>query len=299
MSISVPAAEMGRLRSRRSGFASLVALARQKYLGAISAAVILVFLFVAVAGPVIAPYDPIDVDPPGALAAPSPAHWFGTDHLGRDVLSRIIYGTRISLAVGVGAVVVSTVFGILIGLLSAYFGGMVDMVLQRFIDAWQAFPGLLLALAIVATLGPSVINVILAISLSGLAFKARLVRGTALSIMQAQYIDAARAIGASDLRIMALYVLPNCWAPIIVVASITLGAAILTESSLSFLGLGPPPPTPSWGGMLSGSARSYMNTAPWLALAPGLSITIVVLAFNLLGDALRDILDPRLRNTGP
>lgn len=293
-----PAEELrGQIRPR-SGLRSLVALARRKYLGTASALLIAMFVLVALFGPFIAPYDPIEVAPDKALTAPGFEHWLGTDNLGRDILSRLIYGTRISLAVGLGAVMVSTVIGITIGLTSAYFGGKVDMVLQRFIDAWQSFPGLLIALSIVATMGPSVFNVILAISLSGLAYKARLVRATALSVMQNQYIDASRAIGASSLRIMFLHILPNCWAPIIVVASITLGGAILTESSLSFLGLGPPPPTPTWGGMLSGNARNFLQRAPWMALAPGVAIMLVVLAFNLLGDAVRDILDPRLRNTG-
>ena len=184
-----------------------------------------------------------------------------------------------------------------LGLTSAYIGGRYDLIVQRFIDSLQAFPSLVLAMVLVATLGASLFNVIVAIAISLVATKARVIRGASLSILQNQYIDAARVIGASNVRIMMTYILPNVWAPIIVLFSASLGSAIIREASLSFLGMGTPPPDPTWGGMLSGSARAYMGSAPWMAIFPGVAITLVVLAFNLLGDTIRDILDPRLRGS--
>jgi peptide/nickel transport system permease protein len=273
----------------------MLRLARRKYMGTFSLIVILIFLFTAIFAPVIAPYDPLAVHTSQALKPPSRTYIMGTDELGRDVFSRLIYGARVSMLVGFGSVAIGTVIGVFIGLTSAYWGGSYDMVSQRFIDALQAFPPLLLAMVLVTTLGASVRNVILAIAITGIASRARVVRGTCLSLKENSYIDAARVIGCSNFRIMFRYILPNAWAPIIVISTAALGVAIIVEASLSFLGLGPPPPTPTWGSMLSGSARSYMSIAPWLALAPGIAITVVVLAFNLLGDALRDVLDPRLR----
>lgn len=273
----------------------LLRLARRKYTGTISAVVIVVFLFTAIFAPAIAPHDPLAVHTSVALKPPNRIFVLGTDELGRDIFSRLIYGARVSMLVGFGSVAIGTSIGIILGLTGAYFGGAYDLVSQRFIDALQAFPPLLLAMVMVTTLGPSVRNVILAIAITGIASRARVVRGTALSLMQNPYVDAARVIGCSNMRIMFRYILPNAWAPIIVISTAALGVAIIVESSLSFLGLGPPPPNPTWGSMLSGSARSYMSIAPWLALAPGVAITLIVLSFNLLGDTLRDVLDPRLR----
>lgn len=295
--VEAQALELQWVRTRPSAWGNLFRLAKKKYLGTISFFVILALALTALFAPVIAPYDPIGVDTDIALQGPNLAHPFGTDELGRDIFSRIVYGSRVSLAVSFGAVGLSFWLGIMVGLTSAYFAGKYDMIMQRMMDGLLSFPSLVLAMVIVATLGQSLTNVILAIAIHPIATRGRVMRGTALSIMQNQYVDAARAMGASDTRIMMSHILPNCWAPMIVLVSIALGGAILAESSLSFLGLGPPPPNPTWGSMLSGSARTYMSSAPWMAIAPGLSITVVVLAFNLLGDAVRDIMDPRLRGS--
>ena len=271
-------------------------LARQKYLGAISLVVLVVFVFTAAAATFVAPYDPVAVDTAISLQAPSAAHLFGTDELGRDLFSRVIYGARVSLVVGLGSVAIGVLFGVFLGITSAYFGGRYDLIVQRFIDALQSFPSLVLAMVIVATLGSSVFHVTLAIAITMIATKTRVIRGAALSLKQNSYVEAARVIGASHAHIMMRYILPNAWAPIIVLASATLGQAIIREASLSFLGLGPPPPNPTWGGMLSGSARSFMSTAQWMVIFPGLAITTIVLAFNLLGDTIRDVMDPRLKH---
>ena len=285
------------VRPRVSPWKTLARTARVKYMGTISAVVIVAFIGVALFAEVLAPYDPIEVHADDALRAPGVAFLLGTDQLGRDQFSRIIYGARVSLMIGLLSVAIGVVFGIAIGLTSAYFGGKYDLIMQRFVDSLLAFPSLVLALVIVATLGASILNVTMAIAITLVATKARVIRGASLSIIQNQYVDAARSIGASNFRIITQYILPNVWAPIIVLFSVSLGSAIIREASLSFLGLGAPPPDPTWGGMLSGSARNYMISAPWMAIAPGLAITLVVLAFNLLGDAVRDILDPRLRGT--
>jgi peptide/nickel transport system permease protein len=295
--VEAGALELQWVRKKPSFWSNLARLARKKYLGTMSAVIILFLILTALLAPVIAPYDPIGVDTDVALQPPNSAHLLGTDELGRDILSRILYGSRVSLTVSVTAVGWSLILGIFVGLTSAYFAGKYDMIMQRVMDGLLAFPSLVLAMVIVATLGSSLLNVIIAIGVHPIATRSRVMRGTALSIMQNQYVDAARAMGASDARIMISHILPNCWAPMIVLVSIAMGAAILAESSLSFLGLGPPPPNPTWGSMLSGSARTYMSSAPWMALAPGLAITLVVLSFNLLGDAVRDILDPRLRGS--
>jgi peptide/nickel transport system permease protein len=297
MAVSTQILELDAVRPEVSRIPGLLRLARRKYMGTISMVIIVVFAAVAIFAPVVAPHDPLAVHTSVALKPPNARFIFGTDELGRDIFSRLIYGARTSMLVGFGSVAIGTGIGILLGLTSAYFGGTYDLLVQRFIDALQSFPPLVLAMVMVTTLGPSVRNVILAIAITGIATRARVVRGTALSLMENTYVDAARALGCSNVRIMMRYILPNSWAPIIVISTASLGVAIIAESSLSFLGLGPPPPTPTWGSMLSGSARSYMSIAPWLALAPGIAITVIVLAFNLLGDALRDVLDPRLRGS--
>lgn len=269
--------------------------ARRRPLGTLGAGIVLVMGVLALFAPLVAPY-PYDVgDYSASLQAPSWAHWLGTDQAGRDIFSRIIYGARTALLVGFGASVIGSTVGLLLGVTSAYFGGRVDLVLQRFLDVLLSFPLLILALAIVTVLGPSITNVIIAITVPIVPRAARVVRATALSVKENQYIDAARALGASDLRIILRHMLPNSLAPYLIIMTAQLGQAILTEASLSFLGVGLAEPTPSWGLMLSQSASIYFEQAPWMAIFPGLAITLAVFGFNLFGDSLRDELDPRLR----
>jgi ABC-type dipeptide/oligopeptide/nickel transport system permease subunit len=246
----------------------------------------------------IAPFDPLESHAADRLQSPNREYLLGTDQLGRDVLSRIIYGARISLLVGLVSVAIATVCGAIVGLLSGYFGGTLDIVVQRIVDAFQAFPGLILALALMSVFGSGIVQVTVAIAIVIAPSQSRVVRSAVLGMKENQYMEAARAIGANDLRLILWHVLPNVTAPILILASTTLGLAILIEGGLSFLGLGTPPPTPSWGGMLSGSSRVYMERAPTLSLFPGIAITATVLAFNLFGDTLRDIWDPRLRGLG-
>lgn len=276
------------------------ALIRRKPLGAISAVILCGLLATAALAPVIAPYDPYRFNLnerglPIRLQPPDARFFFGTDTHGRDVLSRIIYGARVSLIVGFLSVAIGTLAGTLIGLVSGYWEGSTDQALQRLVDTIMAFPGIVLALAVLSVFGQSLLNVILVIGLVIAPGAARVVRGTVLSVKHNIYIDAARAAGASSWRIILRHILPNVFAPILIIASVWLGNAIVIEAALSFLGLGTPPPTPSWGGMLSGEGRRSLETAPYLAIFPGLAISIVVLAFNMFGDAVRDLLDPRLR----
>ena len=268
---------------------------RRKPLGAVSAAVIAAIVLTAIFADVLAPYDPEATQPEIRLSAPSRDHPFGTDDIGRDVLSRVIYGSRISLWVGLLAVGIGTAAGMVIGLLSGYCEGRLDLVLQRIMDAVQAIPGLVLALAIVSILRPSTTNAMLAIAVVIIPGNSRIVRGAVLSAKQNRYVEAAHAMGCRHPRIIASYILPNVTAPILIIASIWLGNAILIEASLSFLGLGTQPPTPSWGLMLSSTGRAFMEQAPWLAIFPGLAISLAVLGFNLFGDTLRDAWDPKLR----
>ena len=286
-------------RSRTWGRA-LLGMARRKPLGTAGAVVTLLLILTAIFAPVIAPFDPYDFNLterglPLRREAPNGEFLFGTDALGRDVLSRIIYGARVSLLVGFLSVAVGTALGTAIGLASGYWEGKVDQVLQRIVDTFMAFPGIVLALAVVAVLGQSLINIILVISIVIAPGTSRVVRGAVLSIKQNVYVDAARSIGASDLRIVVRHLLPNVMAPVIIIATVWIGNAIVIEAALSFLGLGTPPPTPTWGAMLAGEGQRNLENAPWLAIFPGLAISIVVLSFNMLGDALRDVLDPRLR----
>jgi peptide/nickel transport system permease protein len=271
--------------------------ARAKPLGAIGAAIILVMVFAAVFAPFIGTQDYQKTRPREKLQAPSAEHWFGTDQLGRDMYSRIVYGARASLYVGLVGTFLGVFIGAMIGLTGGYLGGKTDMVLMRFTDAVQAFPGLILALAIVAALGPGLSKAFIAISITLLARPARVVRGSVLSAKATPWVEAARTVGASDTRIMFRHILPNVLAPIIVLASLVLGIAILIEASLSFLGLGVMPPTPAWGSMLNQASQGYFETHPYLALFPGIAISLAVFAFNLFGDALRDVLDPRLRGS--
>lgn len=262
---------------------------------AVGAAVVLVLLIlIAVAAPVLAPYDPVTILPGASLAAPSKQYLLGGDLIGRDVLSRIIYGARLSLAVGVISTLLSASIGIVFGLLAGYFGGKVDITIMRFMDMLLAFPGIFLALTVVAVLGPGLMNTMLAVGISGIPQFARLVRGSVLSARENVYVEAARSLGCQDIRIMRRHILPNIVAPIIVLSSLSYGWAILNAASLSFLGLGAQPPTPEWGVMLS-EGRAFLRDAPWMTVFPGLFIMVSVLSANLMGDGLRDALDPHMR----
>jgi peptide/nickel transport system permease protein len=265
-------------------------------LGAIGALIMALFVFAAAFAPLITVYDPLTTDAAVSLARPGAAHWLGCDFMGRDVYSRIVYGARISLAVGIGSTLLGSALGILIGLPSGYLGGWVDLLAQRLVDILQALPLLVLALVMAAALGPSLENVIIAIAIPLIPYVARVVRSNTLVLRELPFVEAAKAVGMSELRIAIRHVLPNTMAPLIVLATAQLGSAILVEASLSFLGLGIPEPYPSWGRMLSESAAEYVRTAPWLVVFPGVAISLVVFGTNLLGDALRDLLDPRLRH---
>ena len=267
---------------------------RQQPLGTLGAAVCIVTVFMAIFADVLGRYDPFTISR-DRLLAPSSIHWFGTDDIGRDVYSRVVHGSRVSLAVSVVSIGVGTTFGYLVGIVSGYLGGKFDMLAQRVVDVMMAFPAILLALTLVAVMGAGLDKVIIAISVIRIPSAARVARGTVLSVRQNVYIDAARVIGASPIRIMVRHILPNVLAPFLIIATAALGAAILIEASLSYLGLGVPPPTPSWGRELANSAQAYGAVAPWLVIFPGAAIMLLVLAFNLFGDSLRDVWDPRLR----
>ena len=251
-----------------------------------------VFLIMAAVAPWVAPHDPLAQDLAQRLEAPSPANWMGTDDFGRDVLSRVLYGARVSLRVGLIAVAISLLFGGVIGLVSGFYGGSVDLFVMRVMDVVLAFPAILLAIAVVAVLGPSLNNAMIAVGITGIPVYARLVRGVVLQVKSLEYVTAARALGAGDARILLKAVLPNCVAPILVQTSLGLATAVLDAAGLSFLGLGAQPPTPEWGAMLS-QGRELILDAPWALTAPGIAILLSVLGFNLLGDGLRDALDPR------
>lgn len=266
-----------------------------KPLGAYAGLLMLGMVIVAVLAPVLAPYDPFEQHPDAVIQAPGADFWFGADELGRDILSRLMYGARLSLWVGLCSVTLGTLIGACLGIVSGYVGGRLDLAVQRCMDAMMAFPAMFLALALMSVLGASTTNVILAVGIVLVPGAARVVRGTVLSAKANQYVEAAIATGCPAPYIMWRHILPNITAPIIVLSSTYLGNAILVESSLSFLGLGPPPQVPTWGGMLSGGGRDYFEVAPWLAIFPGAAISLAVLAFNLLGDALRDLWDPFLK----
>jgi peptide/nickel transport system permease protein len=253
------------------------------------------FVWVAISANLIARYDPLSVDSAHRLASPDWRHWMGTDSFGRDVWSRIIHGARISLAVGIGSTTLGCSIGVIVGLTSGYLSGWVDLVFQRVTDILQALPLLVLALVMTAALGPSLPNVIIAIAIPLIPTVARVIRANTLALREQPFVEAAKSIGMSEMRIALRHVLPNTLAPLIVLATAQLGSTILTEASLSFLGLGIPEPYPSWGRMLSESAAEYVRTAPWLVIFPGIAISLAVFGTNLFGDALRDILDPRQR----
>ena len=286
------AAEPGR---RARWLAAIRDFARHRTLGAVGAVVVLVMLVFAVFAGVLAPYDPVAVDFGAMLAAPNSTHWLGTDAFGRDVLSRLIYGSRTALLVGFGAALMGATFGAILGVGSAYFGGLVDLYLQRLMDIFLSFPLIILALALVAILGNSIPNVTMAITIPMIPRAALVIRSSALTIREMPYVDAARAAGFGHVRIILRHMLPNVVASYLIMLTAFLSQAILAESSLSFLGLGVQEPTPAWGLMLRGAAVDFAEAAPWMALFPGLSISLAVFAFNLFGDSLRDALDPKLR----
>lgn len=286
------------VRPKRSLIDNLKRFARRKPLGAMSAVVLVLIAFVALLAPVIAPYDPIEQIPGARLLGPSWDHWMGTDNLGRDVFSRVIYGARISLQVGFIAIGLGTVIGMTIGVVSGYVGGKLDMIVQRFVDVLMGFPFIVLAMLLVVALGASLANVAIALSVAIVPRVVRLSRSSTLSVKEEMYILAAITLGVSLWRMVFVHILPNTLGPVFVLATGALGGVIVAESGLAFLGLGIPPPTPSWGGMLTVGARGYMEAAPWMVIFPGLALSIVVFTFALLGDALRDVLDPRLRRGG-
>jgi len=271
--------------------------ARQQPLALIGLVLVLVFVICGVFAPWLSPHDPTQLDLAGRLLPPSPQHWFGTDELGRDILSRTIYGARISLTVAVSVVGLSLLLGIGAGLTSGFYGGLTDTLLNVYINnAFLALPGILLAIAFVAFVGPGVLNLVLALALSGWVGYARLIRAQVMAVREREYVEAARGLGASDIRILGMHVLPNIIQPVLVQAAVGMAGAILAEATLSFLGLGIPPPAPSWGSMLN-DARSHLFDAPHLTVFPAVAVMLAVLSFNFLGDALRDLLDPRLRAT--
>ena len=284
---------MGR-SARRLGL-----LMRRQPLGAFGLVVVVVLIALAIFGSWIIPYNPISADPSAIRESPSIRHFFGTDQMGRDVFSRVVMGARLSVGVSFTVVAISAAVSTVLGIIAGYYQRWPDYLLQRMGEFFSAFPPLVFLLLVVSVLHPSVKTLLVALTLPvALAGGSRVIRGAAISIKQSQYIEAARSVGASDARIIFLHILPNVMPLVIVGATTGLGSVILALSALGYLGLGVPPPTPDWGGDLSGQARTYFRSAPWLAIFPGLAIGLTVLSFNLLGDSLRDMLDPRLRSRG-
>ena len=285
------------LRPKRTALQEVGAFLRHKPLGAFGAIVAVILIVVAIFANIIATHDPYKTTTEFIYATPGTAMLFGGDNLGRDVFSRIVFGARISLYVGIVSSLVGCTIGLLLGVASVHFGGRTDLIVQRFVDAMMTFPTLILAIAIMASLGASIHNVVIALSIVYIPSTARILRSQALAIKEMDYILAASAVGAGHWRTIIKHMIPNCFAVFIVILTFHFGGAIVAEASLSFLGIGAAPDDPSWGGMLRGAAAQYVRVAPWLGIFPGLSIAIVVFAWNLLGDSLRDVLDPRLRGT--
>jgi peptide/nickel transport system permease protein len=278
----------------RDRFAHLLKLSARYPRVTFFGAVILVLVVIGIFAPLIAPYDGFKTAPANVLAAPSPAHILGTDNTGRDQLSRVILGTRISLGVAVIAVTIALFFGVLMGLTAGYTGGVADLVLSRLIDAMLAFPGVLLAIAVTSALGPSLTNAMIAVGIIQIPLYFRLTRGEVLQAREHEYVTAALVVGASRMRILTRHIMPNIANPLIVAASISSSTSILALAALGFIGIGPQPPTPDWGSMIN-TASGSLNQVPWLSFGPGIAIFITVFSFSMLGDALRDALDPRLR----
>jgi len=278
------------------GFQSvLVRLVRDKPLGALGALVFLGFVFCAVFAHPLAPYGENDTEIFNRLQPPSSAHLLGTDNLGRDVLSRVLIGAQVSMMVGVLTAALSTVISVVIGMIAGYFGGRADMLTQRLVDAWMIFPDIVLLIVVISVLGPGMAQIVVVLGLLYGIGGSRIIRGAVMSVRENNYTRAAQTIGASPVHILWRHILPNIGPVVILLFTSRIGAVILAEAGLSFLGLGVPPPAATWGEMLTGSGRSYMYVAPWLALAPGICLTLAVFSINMFGDALRDILDPRMR----
>ena len=275
-----------------------VQLIKTKPLGAFGGLIVVILIIVALAAPFITPFGPNEIHGEDRLLGPTKTYYFGTDSMARDVFSRIVYGARVSLMVGFGAVTLSNFMATLIGLLSGYFGGWFDTLLQRIVDAMMSFPWLVIMLTVMAILGPGLGNVILALAIAGPWGASRVIRSAVLAIKESDYVMAARSVGCKQRMIILRHILPNVSAPIIVLVTLGLGNIILVEATLSFLGFGVPPPAPSWGRMLAGDALQWMLQSPWLAIFPGLAISAAVFGFNMLGDALRDLLDPKLTGGG-
>ena len=272
-------------------------LFRDKPLGAAGGVIFVLFLFFGIFADWIAPYGMNQINPINRLKPPSLEFLFGTDNLGRDMLSRCLYGAQLSVIIGISAASLATAISVLIGILTGYLGGKFDLIVQRFVDAWMSFPDLIILIVVVSVVGPGMPQIIVTLGmLLGIA-GSRIIRSAVVSVRENMYVHAAQSTGASTARILWRHILPNVLPPIIVLFTTRVGTVILAESGLSFLGLGVPPPAPTWGGMLSGAGRTFMFQGPWLALAPGLCLTVVVYATNMFGDALRDLLDPRMRGT--
>ena len=285
-------------RRRRSPVLQfIVRLFREKPLGAAGAVIFVLFLFCGVFADVLAPYGLNQISPLKRLRPPSLEFPFGTDNLGRDMLSRCLYGAQLSVIIGFCAAGIATVISVVLGIVSGYLGGKFDLVLQRFVDAWMSFPDLIILIVVVSVVGPGMPQIIVTLGLLLGIAGSRIIRGAVVSVRENMYVHAAQSTGASTFRILWRHILPNVMAPVIVLFTTNVGGVILAESGLAFLGLGVPPPSPTWGGLLSGSGRTYMLQGPWLALAPGLCLTVVVYATNMFGDALRDLLDPRMRGS--
>jgi peptide/nickel transport system permease protein len=285
----------GRGGALRAAVRGAVRFARRKPLGALGGVIVVGMLLMAAFADGLAPYGYEETIRGARFRSPGSAHWLGTDNLGRDLWSRIVYGARISVTVGFLTIALGTLLATAIGVSSGYLGGSYDLVVQRVVDAWMSFPYLVIVLSVMAVLGPGLLNVILSLAVITAAASSRVIRGATIAVAQQPHVEAALAVGAGQLRVVVRHVLPNVVPTILILATIGLGGVILAESALSFLGFGVPPPYPSWGGMLSGSGRTHMLRAPWMAIWPGVAISLAVFGFNMLGDALRDVLDPRLR----
>jgi peptide/nickel transport system permease protein len=297
MTLALDVATTGPRAERNGTIHFIVRLFRDKPLGAAGGVVFVLFLFCGLFADVLAPYGMNQISPRTRLMAPSWTHWFGTDNLGRDMLSRCLYGAQISVIIAFTTATLATFLSVAVGIITGYLGGKIDLIVQRFVDAWMSFPDLIILIVVVSVLGPGIPQIIFTLGcLLGIA-GSRIIRSAVVSVRENMYVHAAQSIGASTGRILLRHILPNIMPPIIVLFTTRVGFVILAESGLSFLGLGVPPPTPTWGGMLSGSGRTFMFQGPWLALAPGLCLTIVVYATNVFGDALRDLLDPRMRGS--
>lgn len=281
-----------RQERRRKSIVSFLEKFSENKIAVVGAFIVLIYVFVATFAPWLAPYDPYEINLENKLQSPSGSHWMGTDDKGRDILSRIIYGSRLSMGIGFAAVIFGAFFGIIMGMAAGYYGGWVDAVISRMLDVMLAFPGILLALAIISALGPSLLNVTFAVGVFSIPLFARIARGSTMEVRNLEYIDAIRSLGANDTIIIFNHILPNILSPLIIQATLRLATAILSAAGLSFLGLGAQPPSSEWGTMLS-NGRDFLFSAPHVAIFPGLAIAFLVMGFNLFGDGLRDALDPR------